>query len=298
MGKVMASECLTGHAIHRLYEREAEDWRRPHLGASVIGAPCSRAVWYGFHWATAPDFDGRMLRLFERGRREEDWILEDLERAGIRVYGQQKGFSDFGGHFAGSCDGILEGIEELPDEPVLFECKTANAKSFRQLIFTGVEKAKPQHYTQMQVYMRKLELKHALYVCVNKDDDSIYTELVAYSTLDAGTAMGRARLVVQSPDPLDRISDDPDNFQCKFCDHREHCHLLSTDRIEKNCRTCRHSIPYSTGEWVCTLHSDELSVDDQKNGCDKWEVIHAMVSDEVQVSMRWPRTDYTDRRNP
>jgi hypothetical protein len=58
---------------------------RPHLGASQIGNDCNRALWYSFRWAVWPHFDGRTLRLFDRGQREEAVFVEELRRIGARA---------------------------------------------------------------------------------------------------------------------------------------------------------------------------------------------------------------------
>jgi hypothetical protein len=73
---------------------------REHLGASVIGRECDREIWYGFRWFKDNLFDGRMLRLFDRGRREEPVVLVDLMAAGLKFdYSteEQPSFSDHGG---------------------------------------------------------------------------------------------------------------------------------------------------------------------------------------------------------
>ena len=67
-------------AIYRGYEERSGEELRPHLGASQIGHPCSRALWYGFRWALAKDFDGRMLRLFETGQLVENRLIRDLRQ--------------------------------------------------------------------------------------------------------------------------------------------------------------------------------------------------------------------------
>ncbi|GAG27102.1 unnamed protein product, partial [marine sediment metagenome] len=40
---------------------------RGYLGASIIGHPCERYLWYVFRQCCKPEFDGRMHRLFETG---------------------------------------------------------------------------------------------------------------------------------------------------------------------------------------------------------------------------------------
>ena len=72
-------------AIYAAYVAEDDDGFRDHLGASIIGKECERALWYDFRWATRRAFSGRMLRLFETGKREEDRLVRDLRRTSATV---------------------------------------------------------------------------------------------------------------------------------------------------------------------------------------------------------------------
>ena len=78
------------------------------------------------------------------------------------------------GHFKGHADGILTGVLEAPKARHLFEAKTHNEKSFRQLVKHGVAEAKPEHVAQMQVYMGLLSLNRAFYLAKNKDTDALH----------------------------------------------------------------------------------------------------------------------------
>ena len=68
----MSSHWYLEGAPRRLasYEEAQGDGFREHLGASLIGKSCERALWYDFHWATRSRHEGRILRLFETGQRE------------------------------------------------------------------------------------------------------------------------------------------------------------------------------------------------------------------------------------
>ena len=66
----LADETLA--AIEAAVLRQAEDGLRAHLGASLIGRSCERALWYGFRWSKRAAHEPRILRLFARGQREED----------------------------------------------------------------------------------------------------------------------------------------------------------------------------------------------------------------------------------
>lgn len=72
-------------AINSKLEGLQEDGRRRHLGGSFIGRDCKRELWYVFRWATDVKFKGRMLRLFNRGHKEEFRFVEWLRMIGVEV---------------------------------------------------------------------------------------------------------------------------------------------------------------------------------------------------------------------
>lgn len=73
-------------AINSKLEKEQDRQGRHHLGGSLIGRKCKRELWYSFRWAQPPEFEGRMLRLFNRGHREEDRFVEWLRSIGVEHY--------------------------------------------------------------------------------------------------------------------------------------------------------------------------------------------------------------------
>lgn len=58
---------------------------RNHLGGSMIGKTCERELMYSFRWSVRPAFEGRMLRLFERGHKEEFRFVNFLRMIGMNV---------------------------------------------------------------------------------------------------------------------------------------------------------------------------------------------------------------------
>ena len=72
-------------AIYASYEARQGDGFRDHLGASLIGKSCARALWYDFRWATPARHTGRILRLFETGQLEEARLVRDLRATGATV---------------------------------------------------------------------------------------------------------------------------------------------------------------------------------------------------------------------
>lgn len=266
-------------AINAALERDQEDGMRAHLGASVIGRQCDREIWYGFRWATFKQHAGRILRLFNRGHREEERFVAWLRSAGISIdpidpeTGEQWRISAVDGHFGGSLDGIawnVPGLQQfgvLYDTKILVEFKTHGDKSFKKLIVEGVKKAKPEHYTQMQEYMHHKQLPIALYLAINKNDDEIHAEFVLYDSTSAVLALARAAHIIHSPFPPARISNDPSWFVCRFCDHKEACHQRRAMAV--NCRTCIFSKPVEGGQWYCNKWNDVIPLENQKKGCEQ-----------------------------
>lgn len=269
-------------AIYEAYRAKRGDWRRAHLGASQIGRECERALWYGFRWAWAPDFPGRVLRLFDTGHREEARLVADLRAIGVEVHevdpetGEQFTVSAHGGHFGGSMDGAARGFAESSVWHLL-EFKTSNAKRFAELKRHGVEKAQPTHFGQMQVYMHLSGLRRAYYLAVCKDTDEIYGERVRYDKAAAERLLGRARRIITAAEPPPRISEDPEFWQCRFCDYAPVCHGHKLPEV--NCRTCAHVTPELDGDrrWSCALWKEDLPLPTQKAGCTGHRYIPALV---------------------
>ena len=272
-------EHTTATAIIRWYEKQSES-PRPHLGASEIGKPCDRDLWYSFRWSSAKNFPGRVKRLLNRGKREEDLLLEELRALGIEVYEvdpetkQQHRFEALGGHFCGSCDAIGRGFPEAPKTWAIAEFKTHNAKSFGELVKSGVGRAKPEHFAQMMVYMGLAELDRAIYLAVNKDTDDIYSEWIHFDKNVFESLMKRADRVINADTPLERVVDDPTWYQCKWCNHFGLCH---ENRVaKKSCRTCAYATP-ADGGWHCGLYDRGLPYAEQVLGCRAHLFIPALV---------------------
>jgi len=261
----------TAELIDAALLAKADNGFRPHLGASQIGKPCERALWYAFRWATRAKFPARILRVFARGHREEAHLTALLELAGIRVHtfdpttGKQYRLG--GAHFSGSCDGMADGVPESPRVRHIVEFKTTNAKGFAKLQADGVQKAQPTHYAQMQCYMRWAGLERALYMAVNKDDDQLHLERVNYDEAFAASLVAKAERIIYAARAPERVSNDPTWYECKFCDHRAICHEAKPTQ-EVNCRTCCHSTPERTGEWSCARWASPVPTDAQRTGCE------------------------------
>ena len=100
-------------------------------------------------------------------------------------------------------------MPEAPRTWHVIELKTHNARSFAELRTHGVQKAKPEHWAQMQVYMHLTGLTRALYLAVCKDTDALYAERVRIDHAEAERLIERAGRIIFATRPPARISEDP-----------------------------------------------------------------------------------------
>jgi hypothetical protein len=262
---------------------EQADNFRSHLGASQIGKKCTRALYNSWRWSYTRKFPARLLRLFNRGHQEEARFLALLQMIGVQFHqpkgGGQERISDHGGHFGSALDGILWGVPDLMDEWVLGEFKTFNTKTFCDLVVKGVQVSKPEHYAQMQTCMARRGIFKTFYMAVNKNDDDIFCQVVDFDQASATSYLERARDVIEMREPPKRMSEDPSNFECTYCDSKMRCHFPSLGELPINCRTCKHSVAdIGSGTWGCELKSTVLDKATQLAGCSSHEPIPALVS--------------------
>ena len=284
--KIPESENTIQALIDKHHEGQSEV-PRSHLGASTLGHACDRWLWLSFRWAVQPKFPGRILRLFRRGHEEEANIISDLRAIGMdvrKVSSQHR--VEFGSHVSGSLDAIIDsGVPEAPRSKHIAEFKTASKKAFDDLVKQGVEKSKPEHYVQMQVYMSGTKIDRALYLTVCKDDDRIHTERVKFDKAVATKAIERGKRIALADRMPPPISTDPSWYQCKFCDAHDFCHQSKTTK-HVNCRTCALATAMPDSTWHCAKWDAEIPLDSQRTGCES----HVLHPDLVP----WKRKDGPD----
>lgn len=210
--------------------------QRDYLGGSRLGESCRRRLQYEYLKApkdTGAGFSGKSLRIFALGHVLEDLAIEWLRKAGfdLRVRnrsGAQFGFSAAGGRVQGHADGVVVAAPNGMAVPALWECKSANAKNWRDIAKRGVALAKPIYAAQIALYQAYLGLTEhpALFTAINKDTCEIWHELVPFDGALAQAASDKAVQILRACDAgeqLPRHTADPEHFECRFCAWKERC---------------------------------------------------------------------------
>lgn len=241
----------------------------PRLSASSL-ADCDRLLWDAFRWAYPPEqIDGRKSSIFETGEVWEERLGARLKAAGVALQeidpatGEQWRVVFAAGHGSGRLDGRATGVPEAPKAEHVVEFKSHNDRSFKGLLKSGVLEAKPAHFAQMQVYMHLLGIERALYVSVNKNDDTIYTERVRYDAAAAIALMAKAERIVTS-DRRPACSCPPYFLKAGYG-----CAVNDGQMAIRNCRTCLFSTARLDGDarWTCERWKRDLSIEEQKAAC-------------------------------
>lgn len=245
---------------------------RNHLGASLIGHECSRYLWYNFRWVKREYVPARNGRLFNRGHREEQRMIEFLQGIGFKVrshdeQGKQLRISSCGGHFGGSQDAELIHPQLGTG---LGEFKTSGTgRKFSEIVEKGVKLAKPQHWAQMCTYGRARGYTWAIYMCANKNDDDLHVEYVKLDWNAGLHAEQRANDIITAQLPPEKCTSSPAYWLCKSCPFKGPC--WQGEAFEKNCRSCVNAIPVDGAQWVCKLVNQVIPGHVIPVGCDAWQ---------------------------
>lgn len=254
-----------------------EQGHRNHLGASTLGEPCWRKLWYQFRWVKQERFDGRMMRLFNVGHSAEPRFVAYLKGIGFEVKefdedGKQFRISGAMGHYGGSLDGMCKAPEryQLSEDIILsLSFKTNNTGAgYAKVADEALSKAKPMHWSQECQYGYKTSIKYCIYMIENKNDSDITFKVIELDWNYGAQLEKKASEIIFSKEPPPRISENPAMQDCKWCVYTDICH--KGEKPEKNCRSCRNASPVENAEWFCSAHNSNIPTEWIKKGCDCW----------------------------
>lgn len=226
---------------------------RKRIGAGYIGLECARQLAFKYHKETVMRSKegvvspGALNRHGEVGHWAESAVAEWLRLAGFNL--QTCRMDDWGNEMpdrqvgfyaardpetgqariAGEIDGVIldvpEALRDYIPTPCIWEGKKATAKKFKRFKSLGLKAADAKYYGQVQTCMAYTDVKYALFSMLNLDNMEFYWELVPFNKSDAQALTDRAVRVLQSQSPreLPRITTDPSDFRCKFCDYQKSC---------------------------------------------------------------------------
>jgi hypothetical protein len=218
-------------AIDALIEQAElpEENTRQYLGASSIGSECLRKIQYD--WWVDPVHLSRTRDIFRRGLLVEELTRQHFIRAGFKFAPRERvDFQTADGLFRGHADGVVVDGPDLPSVgyPCVWEHKCLGAKGWRALERDGLLKAYPQYTAQVWIYQAYLDVAEhpAIFSAVNADTMQRLHLLVPFDAEQAQAWSDRAVAVIRATAAdqlLPRGYDDPTDWRCRMCSHRERC---------------------------------------------------------------------------
>jgi len=199
-----------------------------------------------------------------------------LKSAGVDCWGDQESITGVHGHFLGHIDGKCRGVQEDVYETHLLEIKTMSDKNFKDINKKKLKQSKPVYFAQTQIYMKKLKLNKCLFIAVNKNDDSLYIEIINFDEGFADDLERKAEIIILSDAPPKKEYK-PTWYECKWCSAKEICH--KDMRVEVNCRTCTSCDILPEGKWECSKHGIPLTTEQQRVGCSHHAFLECFIKD-------------------
>ena len=270
--------------------KQQNESERTYLGASQIGEPCHRKLFYSFRKVCKRQISAKGIRSIEDGFMQEKVMAERLRMVpSIELYthtedGQQIGF-EMMGFLRGHIDGmILNPLDGSPTKFEIWEHKSVNLEKFAKLTKlihenekTALESWDIIYYNQAILYMKAFDKdRHFLTVTSpgGRDYQCCRTE---YSEKKANLIIEKAKSIIFEDDILpSRISEKREFFSCNWCEYQGVCFDGNIPKI--NCGTCRYRNPnIQTKQFECLLAEKIIPDNILHVGCKQHVFSHALM---------------------
>jgi hypothetical protein len=242
---------------------------RSYIGASVVGGECEAFLAFCLRGFPDDDIEPSLKRLFQLGHFIEDIVVKDLKAAGLAIMEldpttrRQWTYEGYEGHVIGHADGLIE----MDGEEVCgLEIKSMNGQMFDRFVEAGVLVSHPKYYAQMQLMMGLSGIKEFLFISYCKNNSKYHCEFVEFDELYWNFLKERVERILAGRD-LKRITNDPEDFKCRFCNKSEAC--WQGKAPTPRCANCQHSLPADNAGWYCTKWKRDVS--DVCDHYQKWE---------------------------
>src|SRR3989304_1233255 len=235
--------------LNQALESYQDDWE-PHL----VPSPSSVEQWMRRSWfigtghARTERVPGSSILAMEQGKAEESIVETILERAGFKVLQSQVEIDHASiGCRGGTADMML--YRESTEKPYVGEIKRLRMFGFLDIVKLGVKKAHPEYYTQLQLYMKALDVPNAILVVLAADysalkyywnrirkypEDAIpppvWTEEIPANIIHQEASVYRAVKIGQLIDKVTVAAEVPrefdpweERFPCSYCGFQSAC---------------------------------------------------------------------------
>ena len=195
--------------------------QRTYIGASSIGNPCERAIWYGLNRPDEKEVTSKQRMTFEIGRQLE-WVILDILERELHLCEPGSYFESSYPKFQGNVDSL---ILDKEGKPLAFiEIKTANDSSFNTFKNKGIKLWYPEYYDQIQSYMGMSGVHKCYLLALNKNTSELHQEAILFDEYRYDWLVNKARRIGEATSEPPRINNSASYFKCKMCFYKKICH--------------------------------------------------------------------------
>jgi hypothetical protein len=281
-----------------LAEKQKEKPRQ-YLGASQIGEPCRRKLFYSFRYAekkivtrknSDPDEywqELNRIKAAEDGHYTELVIINNLRKIeGIEIHNDdgtvdgegkqnQIGFKMLLDHFRGHVDFVVLGLKQAPKTWHVGEVKCKLEKFFNALEKlkqkngekNALEEWSEEYYGQAIILMHALQMERHYLVCSTPGGRAQISVRTDYSKQKAENLIAKAQSIIfDNWDLPARLSEKREFFKCGWCEYKELCFDGKFPLV--HCKTCRYMEPVKDGQFHCYKHENLIDDEILFSGCD------------------------------
>lgn len=225
--------------VDRLEKLIFHSAKRDYLGASQLGDPCDRKIYYDMNGDEEETYDYQKNDIFERGHLEEPRIFAHLKRINIHVDQEQVHFATSCGALQAHADAIITDLED--GQKYILEIKTMKQERFEHMVKVGAKESNFQYYIQCQLYMGMSSIPRAILLVRNKNTEKLYEERFEFDHGFYQAQIQRARRLQEARTaPKGFTTSQKPNYRCNWCRYHEHC-------WQKNATQCSDTVDSPVG---------------------------------------------------
>jgi len=209
-------------SINNYLAKQPIEEPRRYFGASSIGKPCLRSIWYAYKGVDSLPIEPKTQVTFNIGKCLEEMVLEYLKQSGVFVISQGQFYQDSD---VMELQGHVDGVIVLPDgSKAILELKTANDTSFNRFKSHGLLPWSEVYYSQLQTYMGMSGIHKGVLLALNKNTSEFHQECVIFDEIWYESLKWKAKNLRDAIEPPEKISGNGSYFLCKSCQFRKVCH--------------------------------------------------------------------------
>jgi len=208
--------------IDKFYLDRNKDRNQTHFYITDAGK-CPRSIFFKFKNAPREETEARILRLFEHGDYIQMQMMNILISLGI-VRASEVNIPP-----QEIISGRADAIVTLNNELYVVDFKSMNSMVFKEL-----STPKPEHVNQIQLYLHYFKIPKGILLYVDKDTLSLkefYIEYDQQLCLNLLSDLQKLKEKIDKNLVPERLTDYPDNWQCKYCPFKEICKLAGKESI-------------------------------------------------------------------